>query len=161
MRERIYTRKLALVYIAGLLLLGGCNHNDSDDTSSRDIVDTSPPVITLLGDNPVSLAQGATYTDAGASATDDVDDSVTVSSTGEVNTSVVGVYIITYTASDSAGNTANEQRTINVVMGQSRISKAFSYDSFGRVIEETLGGGRSIQYTYDDNGNLIQQTVVE
>jgi len=63
-------------------------------------------VITLNGNGLVAVALNATYTDAGASATDNVDATVTVNSTGTVDTSVVGSYTITYSASDAANNAA-------------------------------------------------------
>jgi len=39
--------------------------------------DTMPPVITMLGVNPVSVTVGANYVDAGATALDDVDGNIT------------------------------------------------------------------------------------
>ncbi len=77
--------------------------------------DTTPPVITVLGANPVDVVQGSTYTDAGATATDDVDGPVAVQTTGAVDTVVIGTYTITYTAADVAGNIATAARTVNVV----------------------------------------------
>lgn len=76
--------------------------------------DISAPVIELNGDNPMSLFTGETYQEPSAQGTDDVDGSVGVSISGNVDTSVAGVYIITYSASDAANNstsvTANDQR---------------------------------------------------
>jgi hypothetical protein len=68
------------------------------------VVDVSAPVITLLGSNPVSLQCGTSYTDAGASATDDVDGNVTskITTTSNVNPNVVGTYTVTYTVKDNA-----------------------------------------------------------
>jgi len=77
--------------------------------------DTTAPVITLNGSNQMDVIQGDTFTDPGATATDDTDGSITVSATGSVDTSTVGTYTITYTARDSAGNTATKTRTVNVV----------------------------------------------
>src|SRR3989344_1550301 len=76
--------------------------------------DTTPPVITLTGNNPENVAKNFAYTDAGATALDDVDGNISVVVTGAVNTSLVGVYTITYTATDAAGNTATATRTVNV-----------------------------------------------
>ena len=72
---------------------------------------TSFPVITIAGDNPATVELGSTYTDAGATA--DGGETVTVS--GTVNTSIVGTYTITYTATDADGNTSTARRTVNVV----------------------------------------------
>ena len=88
-------------------------------TASRtvNVVDTTAPVITISGANPVDVDLGTTYNDAGASATDvndgDLTSSITVSS--NVDTNTVGTYTVTYTVSDAAGNQATETRTVNVV----------------------------------------------
>ncbi len=42
-----------------------------------DVVDTTAPVITLLGSDPVTVEVGTTYTDAGATATDIGDGNLT------------------------------------------------------------------------------------
>jgi len=68
--------------------------------------DTTPPVITLIGANPLLIANGATYTDPGATVTDLVDGTRTITGTGTVNTALAGDYTITYNASDAAGNAA-------------------------------------------------------
>lgn len=77
-------------------------------------VDQTPPVLTLLGDNPLVVAHNGDYTEPGATAEDAVDGNRTVTITGSVNTSIVGNYTITYTASDAIGNTASIQRTVSV-----------------------------------------------
>ena len=76
--------------------------------------DTTAPVITLNGVNPVTFIQGEAYTEAGATASDDRNSSVSVSIGGTVNTSTVGSYTVTYTATDSANNTSTATRTVNV-----------------------------------------------
>ena len=75
-------------------------------------------MITLLGDDPVTIEVGDTYTDAGATATDTYDGDITSSivTVSTVNTAIVGVYTVTYNVSDASGNEAAEvTRTINVV----------------------------------------------
>ncbi len=72
------------------------------------------PVITIIGDKNFIIDQGATYVDAGATATDDVDTVVNVVTTGDVDTATPGVYVITYTATDSSGNTATATRNVTV-----------------------------------------------
>jgi hypothetical protein len=78
--------------------------------------DTTAPIITLNGDASISLSVGATYTEQGATATDNVEGSVTVVVGGDVvNTSLAGTYEVTYNAEDTAGNDAIEVvRTIIV-----------------------------------------------
>lgn len=80
------------------------------------VVDTTPPVITLLGGNPQTLFLGNPYSEAGATASDDVDltDPVTINSSA-VNSSALGVYQVTYDAVDAAGNHATQVvRTVHV-----------------------------------------------
>lgn len=70
--------------------------------------DTTPPVITLLGEAAVTLTQNSTYTDAGATAADDVDGDITpkIATTNTVNTAIPGTNTVTYNVSDTAGNAA-------------------------------------------------------
>ena len=80
--------------------------------------DTTPPVITLVGSASVTLTVGGTYTEQGATATDDVDGDLTdaiVIGGDTVNTATAGTYTVTYNVSDSAGNAATEvTRTVVV-----------------------------------------------
>ena len=77
--------------------------------------DTQAPVITLNGSATVSVSAGSSYTDAGATATDNVDTSVTVTTSGTVDTATPGVYTVTYNATDAAGNAATPvTRTVTV-----------------------------------------------
>ncbi len=79
--------------------------------------DTTPPIITLLGNNLVNVTIGTSYTDAGATAWDDVDDNITANIVvvNPVDTNTIGTYTITYNVQDSAGNNAEEvTRTVNV-----------------------------------------------
>ena len=79
------------------------------------VADTQAPVITLAGDASLSIEQNSAYEDAGASATDNIDSSVEVSSSGSVDTSTLGEYIVTFTATDSAGNSSTVDRLVTVV----------------------------------------------
>ena len=76
--------------------------------------DTLPPVITLNGDSSITLTVGDTYQELGASSTDSTDGTVEVIISGEVNTSSIGTYTITYAATDAAGNSASVNRTVTV-----------------------------------------------
>jgi hypothetical protein len=78
--------------------------------------DTTAPVITITEFNPVDVTWGSTYVDAGATASDDVDGSVTVTPGGSVDTSLLGAYQITYTATDATANSAQAIRTVNVIL---------------------------------------------
>ena len=79
------------------------------------VVDTTPPVITLIGDENIILEAGAEYIDKNATWTDIVDGSGVLTAEGEVNNLVPGTYELTYSYTDQAGNVATVTRTIEVV----------------------------------------------
>jgi hypothetical protein len=78
--------------------------------------DRVAPELTLLGERTITLAAGAAYVEAGATATDDIDGDVTnlIEISGSVNTTAVGTQTLTYRVSDRAGNTASAVRTIKI-----------------------------------------------
>lgn len=82
-----------------------------------EIHDTEPPVITILGDNPLTINVGENYIEDGATALDNIDGDLTdqIIITGEININLIGTYYITYTVNDNAGNETNVKRTINVI----------------------------------------------
>ncbi|HHD79469.1 MAG TPA: DUF5011 domain-containing protein, partial [Epsilonproteobacteria bacterium] len=94
-----YSKRLLPLLVAGALIMTGCGKNKVPVEG-----DHVKPVITLKGDAQVTLTVGETYTDDGATATDDVDGKVAVQTTGSVDTTKAGTYTITYTATDKAGN---------------------------------------------------------
>ncbi|MDB4811076.1 DUF5011 domain-containing protein, partial [Akkermansiaceae bacterium] len=85
--------------------------NVSASTMLAVVVDTTAPVITLLGSaSPTTAEAGFQYIDAGATA----DGGESVDTSGTVNTSILGDYVLDYTAEDSAGNVGTATRTVNV-----------------------------------------------
>lgn len=79
--------------------------------------DTTAPVITLAGANPLTVIVGTAYSEPGYTATDNIDGDITddVIVTGSVNTAVAGQYSLTYTVTDAAGNVGTRVRVVNVV----------------------------------------------
>jgi len=79
------------------------------------VVDTIKPVITLQpGVDTIQLHE--TWVNAGCTATDNYDDSVTCSEqSSTLNTAVVGEYIITYVAVDSSGNSRTMERHVFII----------------------------------------------
>jgi hypothetical protein len=94
------------------MLLTACGGGNSDSSQP----DTTPPVITLNGDSTISQFLDEIYDEMGASATDNMDSSVTVVISGSVDSSTLGDYTVTYTATDSAGNSSNVTRTVTVIL---------------------------------------------
>ena len=77
--------------------------------------DTEPPIITLV--DTVYLVEGNAFVDPGAQAWDKVDGTINptrITKSGTVDNMTVGVYLITYSVSDDAGNIATKVRTVIV-----------------------------------------------
>lgn len=113
-------------------------------------IDDTAPVITITGSNTFDIIKGLMYTDAGATATDDFDNIVSVITSGTVDTTTLGTYTITYTATDKAGNTATATRTVTVIA-----------DTVAPVV--TLNGAGNISVyqgaNYSDAGATVSDNI--
>ena len=78
--------------------------------------DTTAPVITVTGGD-VTLPEGASYVEQGATCTDDRDGNLAATPSGTVDATTVGTYTVTFTCTDSAGNEATATRTVIVTDG--------------------------------------------
>ncbi len=113
-------RSLLLRILLLSSILSACGGGGTEDVGNggNETSDTIAPVITLSGSATISLNQGETYTDAGATADDETDGDIStnISVGGDtVDTATVGSYSITYNVSDAAGNIAIQvTRTVNV-----------------------------------------------
>jgi len=184
----------SILIVSLLTACGGGGSSDSSDESPDDgrssltdegnqplvgntDVDKTAPSITILGKNPISITQYSTYTDAGATAKDNVDGVVKVKSSGSVNTSVIKSYTITYTATDKAGNKATSKRTINVIkkvviaditapiitiLGDNPASvvQNTTYTDAGATAKDTIDGTVSVKITGSvDTSTLGEYTI--
>ncbi|MEI9864403.1 MAG: immunoglobulin-like domain-containing protein [Limisphaerales bacterium] len=78
--------------------------------------DSAPPLITLNGSGTNVIALNSAYTELGATAYDGcAGNSLSVTITGSVNTSVIGEYDITYSAVTGAGTSGSQIRVVQVV----------------------------------------------
>lgn len=118
----------ALVSEAGECPSNNSGQMPSGETSSgiSPTSDTTPPTITILGNNPAEVELGSTYVDLGATVTDDTDqnlgvtasiDGTEVGDTGniQIDTSTPGERLIEFRATDQAGNSVTVSRIVNVV----------------------------------------------
>ncbi len=110
--------------------------------TSAPVQDTTPPVITVLGDNVMEISYGSNYGDAGATATDDVDGNITqnIQVTGlPIDTTVVGQHYIWYNVADDAGNDAQAKARLVTVLeeGQSLV------EGGAVIFGNTIGSGWS------------------
>ena len=90
--------------------------NEVNASRTVTVVDTTNPVLTLLGDANMSQAKNSAWVDPGATASDSLDGNLTssITITGTVDVNTTGVYTLTYSISDGASNEANATRTVHV-----------------------------------------------
>ncbi len=137
--------------------------------------DTENPIITLNGPPEITLIQGDVYEDAGATALDKRDGELVVIVTGYVNTSLEGVYFISYSASDNSHNVSTVTRTITVVpsplispvvdAGEDRTTtsssevtlNAFASDVDGNIISYTWSqtSGINVNISNEDSAGAV------
>lgn len=87
------------------VLVGAVDGNDNETVKAFYVyvVDTTPPVVTLIGDAVINLNVGDTYVEQGV----DFEDNHFAYNpviTGTVDTNTAGTYTITYTVTDVTGN---------------------------------------------------------
>jgi surface protein len=138
--------------------------NTASNTASKtrivivsDLVDTTPPVITLNGSSTIQLTVGDSWTDPGATATDETDGDITSSITvnGTVDTSTVGTYTLIYNVADAASNTASVTRT--VVVNPASTTSIYFENGTCKCPDATVGETVNISgttYTAVDNSNI-------
>ncbi len=145
------------------------------DSSTPD--DVTPPVLTLLGENPYTLVQGTPFVEPGYQCIDSVDGDITdsVNVVGSVDHDTIGQYPITYAAADAAGNPVSRVRVVNVVAdnewGIPPLGRELTYD-YGYAIAElvkdpdarnnywfvlpgTLGSDSILSYEFYLNGQVL------
>ncbi|MFL0801307.1 MAG: DUF5011 domain-containing protein [Agarilytica sp.] len=126
-------------------------------------VDTTAPVITLMGDSPMSINVGSVFSDPGASAVDNVDGDLSsnVVVSGVVNTAVIGSYVLNYDVSDTAGNAAIQvSRTVNVVEASNCFTSTLAdHTTAGRAYTQyslyyATGSATYLGSTYSDSNTI-------
>ena len=95
-----------------------CGNQATEVVRTIDVVDTTPPVITLNDASNITLEVFDPYVEYGVTAVDNIDGDITnnVDTSGNVDVNTVGTYHVTYNVTDTCGNVAIEKvRTIHVV----------------------------------------------
>ena len=82
-----------------------------------------PPTISLVGSSTINIQREDSFIDPGALAADIEDGDITslINISGDLNTSILGIYTLIYAVSDSSGNTSTISRTIIVNEKRNRI----------------------------------------
>ena len=141
---------------------GVCGSATSPSTTqiTSGSTDTSPPIITVLGNNPTEIEIGTSYIDLGATVEDNVNDNLGIQTLLDgievnqiqIDTTTEGVYTITYSATDQAGNIGTAERTVTVT------------DPYAITAEatETATTTTSSQVSEgNQEGQMVDNTIVE
>jgi hypothetical protein len=156
---------------AGTILLTGC---PGSDTIPPKIYFTQAQDTTVLLQTP--LADPGVYVEdnkdvlADITVTSDFDDVISLNSNGDVRSA--GVFEVTYTATDLAGNTSEDIRTITVLNVAEVLAGSYDVNGNYENINDTLYSGSisadrrdagkirfSKSYLHSDNGDLIYLKV--
>jgi uncharacterized repeat protein (TIGR01451 family) len=89
--------------------------NPTTQTRTVNVVDTIPPVITLIGSSPLTVDSGSSFTDPGATANDACAGSFPATPSGTVDLTKPGTYTLTYNATDGTNAATPVTRTVNVL----------------------------------------------
>jgi len=191
-----------------ILLLSGCGGSDSTPPCSRSddacripnppsveiwwdvpLVDFSDnpdrPTVTLLGNRTELLTLGENFLDAGATALDEQDGDISsqIDVVGQVDTSIIGDYVIRYLVTDSSGLAAIELIRIVRVIGDSaenfsRRPLGSSIANFGYLEHLPVdygqttaqkpplliylhGGGSNLEFTNTSDPTLSLNAIIE
>ena len=132
------------------------------DTVTRmvSVLAPNPPVITLLGDAALTVSQGRTFTDPGATAVDADGNDITsrIVVTGTVDTTTVGTYTLTYNVTDAKG-TAAAAVTRTVTVTEAKPTITLKGDATMSVVQSgtfTDPGATAV----DADGNDISSSIV-
>lgn len=116
----------------------------------RPIVYSDPvaPELTLLGKETTILVQGRDYAEPGFTATDNFDGDITanVTVTGQVDQDTLGEYALTYTVTDTFGNSASAVRKI-IVREYPELPDDMPIPE---AVERVTPEGKVVYLTFDD-----------
>ncbi len=83
-------------------------------TSELQVIDTTPPTVTIRGNDHDRVFQHVPYLDPGVAVDDACDSAARVTTNGVVDVSRPGNFTLTYTARDAAGNVRTTSRLVTV-----------------------------------------------
>jgi len=130
--------KIFIVIISAMSFLCSCNKegnfNYPEGTVGISKI-TYFPILTMSGSDYVVVPVGGTYTEPGVTAKEGTSD-LTVTTSGTVNTAVVGVYTLTYSAVNKDGFAASTTRTVAVY---STDASAAAHDLSGTYLRPATG----------------------
>lgn len=112
--------------------------------------DTTAPVITLNAPASIDIVEGGTYTVAAATASDDTDVAITVNVAGDtVDVNTVGAYVVTFNATDAAGNAATQvTQTVNITAAPAVVPQGIV--TIGTITKTDTTASISLTYSLAD-----------
>lgn len=124
--------------------------NEATATRTIRYDDPEAPILSLKGDNPMSILVGSDFVEPGVIAWDGCDGYISeqvVISNIEIDPYVPGTYVITYSVTDRAGNTASIERTLQV--------EAYELPAVVRP------NGKAIYLTFDDGPGPYTEKLLD
>jgi Domain of unknown function (DUF5011) len=120
-------KNILTLILLTVVVLAGCKKETTADVSKS--VKVSYPSIALNGNALVTIAVGASYTDAGAKLTDDITGAVSdiQPTASNVNTATPGLYVVTYSASNANGFETTASRLVAVTSVNNPINREGTY----------------------------------
>jgi len=126
------------------------------------VVDTTIPVITLIGTPTILVQTGSPYVEQGGDVTDTCDATVSVDITGTVDTGVPGTYQVFYDATDASGNQAVQLVRTVIVQGannppvilQQPVDQTVNFDETANF-SVTAASATAITYQWFRNGDPL------
>lgn len=129
-------------------------------------IDTTTPVITLLGNATENVANGDPYTDAGATASDNIDGDITaiiattiindVDGLGTFDNTKAATYTYRYNVSDAAGNAATEVTRTVVVAAPIPAAPSVTADDTANTV---TGMAVGMEYKLDAAGYVAYDAI--
>ncbi|HZM03149.1 MAG TPA: immunoglobulin-like domain-containing protein, partial [Candidatus Saccharimonadales bacterium] len=118
------------------------------------VTDTTPPVLTLNGAATINQSENSSFTDPGAAANDACAGSLSVTTSGSVNTTALGSYVLTYIAADPSGNIASNTRTVNITPAPTITTQPASLTTNAgtTAVFTVVATGDSLTYQWLKNG---------
>lgn len=111
------------------------------------VIDNLAPVVTLNGDEEISVYQNAEYQEQGCIVVDnydgDISDKVTIE--GSADTTKIGTYELNYVVKDSSGNESQKKRKVTVKEN---------------ILIKNCGVPGTIYLTFDDGPNNVYTPVI-
>ena len=147
-------KKVILLLII-LTVLVGCGDGAPDKIK---------PIITLIGDENITLIQGSSYTDAGAVAIDNIDGYITknIKVNSNLNTNLIGNYTIRYNIEDSAHNQAIEVLRSIIVESKADVKPIFYAQNLTKKQQQDLSEKIvRMQKSNEERVDILTPTLIE